>query len=167
MITLINAIDRAMIEDARTLFREYQQGLGIDLCFQNFETELRNLPGDYAPPRGRLLLAMDGDMAAGCIAMRPLTDEICEMKRLYVRPHYRATGLGRQLAERIITEARSAGYRWIYLDTLPIMERAQRLYEQLGFSDIAPYTHNPIAGVRYLGLALRNYPVDSIPPNTA
>jgi ribosomal protein S18 acetylase RimI-like enzyme len=154
MITIIDAIDPAMIESARTLFREYQQGLGIDLCFQNFETELQNLPGDYSPPRGRLLLAMDGDLSAGCIAMRPLSYEICEMKRLYVRPQYRATGLGRQLAERIITDAGSAGYRLMYLDTLPIMEQAQRLYEKLGFIEIPPYTHNPIAGVRYLGLAL-------------
>jgi putative acetyltransferase len=154
MPEIIDALDSTMIESARALFREYQQAIGIDLCFQNFNKELRDLPGDYAPPRGRLLLAMDGEVSAGCIAMRPLSEEICEMKRLYVRPGYRAAGLGRQLVERIITEATSAGYHWMYLDTLPVMDRAQRLYKDLGFIEIHPYIHNPIAGVRYLGLAL-------------
>jgi ribosomal protein S18 acetylase RimI-like enzyme len=154
MITIIDAVDPSMIENARALFREYQQAIDTDLCFQNFETELRNLPGDYTRPRGRLLLAMDGDVSAGCIAMRPVADDICEMKRLYVRPLYRATGLGRQLAERIISEAGAAGYRSMYLDTLPIMQSAQRLYESLGFRDIPPYTNNPIEGARYLGLEL-------------
>src|SRR5262245_17021869 len=133
MLEIVDAIDPLMIESARTLFREYQQSIGVDLCFQNFETELQMLPGDYARPRGRLLLAMDGDVVAGCVAMRPVTDDTCEMKRLYVRPDYRATGLGRQLAERIISEAGLAGYRSMYLDTLPIMQSAQRLYESLGF----------------------------------
>jgi GNAT superfamily N-acetyltransferase len=136
----------------RTLFREYQEALGIDLSFQDFETELQTLPGDYAPPRGRLLLA-DG-LPAGCVAMRPLAGDTYEMKRLYVRPPFRKTGLGRELAERILLEARAAGYRRMCLDTLPAMTGAQRLYEILGFREIPPYRHNPIEGTRFLGIDL-------------
>lgn len=148
------AISDAPVETARELFREYQQSLGVDLRFQDFETELAQLPGDYSRPRGRLLLALDDASPAGCVAMRPLADDRCEMKRLYVRPQFRATGLGRLLAERIIEEARAVGYRRMYLDTLPTMGSAMRLYESLGFRDIPPYRHNPIAGTRFLGLDL-------------
>jgi ribosomal protein S18 acetylase RimI-like enzyme len=144
------------IEIVRELFREYQAALGVDLCFQGFERELAELPGDYAPPRGRLLLARAGDAVVGCIALRPLPGNDCEMKRLYVRPDFRATGLGRQLAERVIAEARAIGYGRLCLDTLPSMERAQQLYESLGFTDIAPYRPNPVAGARYLRLMLAN-----------
>jgi len=135
----------------RTLFREYQEGLGIDLCFQDFETELATLPGKYAPPAGRLLLAFDGGDALGCVALRPLADGDCEMKRLYLRPAARGRHLGRQLAERICAEARDAGHRRICLDTLPAMSAAVRLYRSLGFAPIAPYVYNPIEGAIFLG----------------
>ena len=154
MIEIREALDPAAIAAARTLFQEYQEALGVDLSFQSFATELETLPGEYASPRGRLLLARDEDAVAGCVAMRPLTSDTCEMKRLYVRPRFRAEGLGRQLAERVIAEARSAGYRRMYLDTLPSMADAQRLYERLGFRDVPPYRHNPIAGTRFLAVDL-------------
>ena len=154
MPTIIDAIDPAMIESARVLFREYQQALGIDLCFQNFETELRDLPGEYAPPRGRLLLAMDGNITAGCIAMRPLSEDICEMKRLYVAPAGRGAGLGRKLALVIIEAARAAGYREMRLDTLASMAEAQALYRSLGFVEIAPYYETPVDGTVFMSMAL-------------
>ena len=138
----------------RELFRAYQRELGVDLGFQDFEQELAGLPGAYAPPRGRLLLARRGAESAGCVAMRPLAGDDCEMKRLYVRPEFRAARLGVLLAERVIAEARALGYRRMCLDTLPGMERAQRMYEALGFRDIAPYRFNPIGGTRYLALVL-------------
>ena len=154
MIEIIHTVEADAIDIARALFREYQEALGVDLSFQGFETEVATLPGEYAHPRGRLLLARDDGAVAGCIAMRPLTGETCEMKRLYVRPQYRAAGVGRQLVEHLIAEARSLGYRQMYLDTLPTMTGAQRLYESLGFKDIPAYRHNPIVGTRFLGLAL-------------
>ncbi len=138
----------------RTLFREYAAGLGVDLCFQQFDEELANLPGDYAPPRGALVLAMiDGD-AAGCCALRPLDSadypNAAEMKRLYVRDRFRGSGLGRELAEAILAAARQAGYSCVLLDTLDDMEAARALYGELGFQDIPPYYHNPIPGAHYL-----------------
>ena len=154
MIEITEARDPAAIAAARTLFQQYQKALDIDLSFQGFASELDTLPGDYASPRGRLLLARDGDAVAGCVAMRPLTRDTCEMKRLYVTPRFRATGVGRLLAERVIAEARAAGYTRMYLDTLPMMASAQRLYESLGFRDIPAYRDNPIAGARFLGLDL-------------
>lgn len=154
MVEIEATYDPASIEAARALFEEYQQALGVDLSFQGFATELETLPGEYAPPRGRLLLARADGAVVGCVAMRPLTSETCEMKRLYVRPQARAAGLGRQLAERVIAEARAIGYRRMCLDTLPTMAGAQRLYESLGFKNIPAYRHNPIAGTRFLGLDL-------------
>ena len=139
----------------RALFREYADRLGVDLCFQGFEAELANLPGDYASPRGQLLLATDGGHALGCVALRPIDAATCEMKRLYVRPEARGLRLGRLLVERLIADARSAGYARICLDTLPAMTEAQALYHSLGFADIAPYVYNPIAGTRYMGLEIR------------
>ena len=115
MIEIIHTVEADAIDIARGLFREYQGALGVDLSFQGFETEVATLPGEYAHPRGRLLLARDDGAVAGCIAMRPLTGETCEMKRLYVRPQYRAAGVGRQLVEYLIAEARSLGYRQMYL----------------------------------------------------
>ena len=154
MIEIREALDPVDIATVRTLMQEYQEALGVDLSFQSFATELETLPGEYASPRGRLLLAWDDDAVAGCMAMRPLTSETCEMKRLYVRPMFRAEGLGRKLAERVIAEARSVGYQRMYLDTLPTMAGAQKLYERLGFKDVPAYRHNPIAGTRFLGLDL-------------
>ena len=142
----------------RLIFQEYADQLGVDLCFQNFEAELAGLPGDYAPPQGCLLLALlDGEIA-GCCAMRPLETvdypNACEMKRLYVRQGFRGLGLGRQLAETVLDAARIAGYHSVLLDTLNDMEAARALYEDLGFKDIPPYYHNPIAGAHYLKASL-------------
>lgn len=140
----------------RALFREYADSLGIDLGFQGFEAELAALPGKYAPPGGRLLLAWRDDEAVGCAALRPIDAQTCEMKRLYVRPAARGERLGRRLAERICEEARQAGYARIRLDTLPSMAPAQQLYRALGFRPIEPYVYNPVAGARFMELDLRH-----------
>jgi len=154
MISIEQATSIDSIAQTRILFKEYQAALGVDLGFQDFENELANLPGQYAAPKGRLLFArVDGEVA-GCAALRPLSGDACEMKRLFVRPAFRAHGVGRMLAERIIVDARSIGYRRMCLDTLPSMGRAQQLYEALGFREIEPYRYNPIAGTKYLGLDL-------------
>jgi ribosomal protein S18 acetylase RimI-like enzyme len=145
---------RADIETARSLFEEYQQSLGFSLCFQNFDAELASLPGAYAPPDGRLLLAFAGAEPAGCVALRKSGVEICEMKRLWVRPAYRGTGLGRRLAGTLMAEARAIGYRAIRLDTLPSMRAAQALYASLAFRDIPPYNDHPIEGTRFMEAAL-------------
>ncbi len=142
------------LEVVRALFGEYVDSLGIDLAFQGFEGELAELPGKYQPPAGRLLLAWNGARAVGCIALRPLDAERCEMKRLYVRPEARGQRLGRRLVERICAEARKAGYERICLDTLPMMVSAQSLYESLGFVSIEPYVFNPIPGTKFLALDL-------------
>lgn len=138
----------------QALFREYADGLGVDLSFQRFDEEVAALPGLYAPPRGRLLLAIRDTVLVGCVALRPLADERCEMKRLYLRPAARGTGLGRKLIEALCTEARVAGYRTILLDTLPTMAAAQTVYRGLGFVPTTPYTFNPVADVQYLVLDL-------------
>jgi len=142
------------LEAVRAIFREYAEGLGVDLCFQNFEQELAALPGDYAAPRGALLLARVDGALAGCCALRPLDNadypNAAEMKRLYVRKAFRGFGLGRQLAESAMDAARRVGYDCVLLDTLDDMEAARALYEDLGFQDIPPYYHNPIAGAHYL-----------------
>lgn len=143
------------LDVVRTLFREYADGLGVDLAFQDFEAELARLPGKYAPPAGRLLLAWKGEEAVGCVALRPIgCDKVCEMKRLYVRPHTRGEKLGRRLVERICQEAREAGYTQIRLDTLPTMTTAASLYSTLGFKAIEPYVFNPIPGAMFLALEL-------------
>jgi ribosomal protein S18 acetylase RimI-like enzyme len=148
------AEDPESLRQARILFEEYAASLEVDLAFQGFETELETLPGGYAPPSGRLLLGWDGDLLAGCVALRALDRDTAEMKRLYVRPRFRGTGWGRRLAERIVAEARSAGYRRIRLDTLPSMAGARALYQSLGFHDIPPYRHNPVPGTAFLELTL-------------
>lgn len=142
------------LDEVRAIFREYAAGLGVDLCFQQFEQELATLPGEYSPPRGALFLArVDGELA-GCVALRPLdaTDypNAAEMKRLFVRKAFRGFGLGRQLAEAALDAARQGGYACVLLDTLSDMEAARALYEDLGFEEIPPYYHNPIPGAHYL-----------------
>jgi len=142
------------VAQVRALLREYEVELGIDLCFQGFDQEVANLPGDYAPPRGALLVAEVEGAIAGCVALRPLEGGACEMKRLYARPAFRGRRVGRALAEAIIAEARRIGYRRMRLDTLPVMTEAQGLYARLGFTDVAPYRDNPVPGTRYMELAL-------------
>lgn len=143
------------IQQARALFEEYASGLGISLCFQNFDQELKNLPGDYAPPDGRLLLATEDNQLAGCIALRKLERGVCEMKRLFLRPDYRGKGLGKVLVESIIDEARRLGYRRMRLDTLPgRMDRAIALYQSIGFVEIGPYCANPVEGAKFMELDL-------------
>jgi ribosomal protein S18 acetylase RimI-like enzyme len=151
---LVPACTAAEVAACRELFSEYQRGLGVSLCFQGFGAELAGLPGDYAPPRGRLVLALVNGRPAGCAALRPLFHRDAEMKRLYVRPTHRASGLGRMLALHIIGEARAIGYETLKLDTLPQMIAAQRMYEKLGFRDTAPYNDNPVNGVRFMALEL-------------
>ncbi len=140
------------------IFTEYATQLGIDLCFQNFEAELASLPGEYSPPRGALLLALVDGEVAGCGGLRPLDSvdypNAAEMKRLYVRKAFRRLGLGRQLAEALLDAARMAGYYSVLLDTLDDMESARALYTDLGFADIPPYYHNPLAGSHYLKVDL-------------
>ena len=152
---LIQAVAPEQIAEARELFLEYASGLGFSLCFQNFDDELKNLPGAYAPPSGRLLLAVQGGQIAGCIALRKLESSICEMKRLYVRPAHRGKGLGRILVDRVIEEARSIGYERMRLDTVSSsMQDAIALYRKRGFKEIPAYCENPNAGVLYLELVL-------------
>jgi putative acetyltransferase len=142
------------IAQARELFIEYQSSLGVDLCFQGFAEELASLPGNYARPAGRLLLASIGSAVLGVVALRPILSADCEMKRLYVRSSGRGAGLGRLLTRALINEARLAGYERVLLDTLPTMTEAQTLYRSMGFVEIAAYCHNPIAGTRYMALDL-------------
>lgn len=149
------------MEPVREIFREYAQGLGVDLCFQDFETELATLPGEYVPPRGALLLAKVDGKLAGCCALRPMDaadyPNAAEMKRLYVRRAFRGLGLGRQLAEAVLDAARLCGYTSVLLDTLDDMEAARALYEDLGFHEIPPYYHNPIPGAHYLKADLERH----------
>jgi GNAT superfamily N-acetyltransferase len=146
--------DDAMLGEARTLFEEYAKALGIDLGFQGFGEELATLPGACAPPHGRLLVARVNGTAVGCVAVRPLEPGICEMKRLYLRPGYRGSGIGRGLVEAVVREARVAGYRSMRLDTLETMALARTLYQTLGFRPTAPYRHNPLPGAEFLELDL-------------
>lgn len=149
--TVLRRADSASdVEMARTLFREYEKGLGISLCFQNFDEEVAALPGAYAPPEGRLLLAFVENEPAGCVALRKIGDGIAEMKRLYVRPAHRGTGLGRKLTEAVLDDARAIGYRAVRLDTLATMKEAQALYVSMGFVDIPPYNDHPIEGTRFM-----------------
>ena len=139
----------------RALFRDYQQWLGVDLDFQDFEDELRSLPGKYAPPGGCLLLARDGDAVAGGVALRPLGGGVCEMKRLFVRPPWRGQGLGRRLAEAIVAEARAAGHARMCLDSMERLGEALALYRSMGFVPGPAHCHNPLEDVIYLQLDLQ------------
>ena len=159
MLRIEQASSADQVALVRELFLEYAQALTVDLCFQDFTRELQELPGKYVAPAGRLLLAYYNDtgmseLLAGCGALRPLSAEICEIKRLYVRPEFRGHGLGRALTVALISAAREIGYRAVRLDTLPEMRAAHKLYEELGFREIAPYCANPVEGVRYLELGL-------------
>lgn len=154
-IEFIRAESEVDLDEVRALFKEYAASLSVDLCFQNFEQELAELPGEYAPPNGRLLLGACETQIAGCVALRRIAEGSCEMKRLYVRPHFRGKGIGKGLAVRIIEEARHIGYARMRLDTLPLMKEAIGLYQSLGFRQIEPYRYNPIEGAMFMGLALR------------
>ena len=144
----------AEIEMIRTLFREYVAFLNVDLCFQGFEEELAELPGKYAPPEGAILLGLIDDEAVGCVALRKINEGVCEMKRLYVKPKARGTGLGRKLVDDIIAIAREHGYVLMRLDTLDTLTDAMNLYQRLGFRQIAPYYENPLPGAIYWELTL-------------
>jgi ribosomal protein S18 acetylase RimI-like enzyme len=154
MLAILPAHDEPMLSHIRVLFREYAESLGFHLCFQDFDREMAELPGQYRPPMGRLLVATWSGEVAGCVAMKPLGEGLCEMKRFFVRPAFRGKGIGQALAVAIINEARSAGYRAMRLDTVPSMQSAIRIYESLGFRDTEPYVFNPVPGVRYLELRL-------------
>jgi ribosomal protein S18 acetylase RimI-like enzyme len=142
------------IEEIRKLFLEYEKSLDMDLCFQDFEEELENLPGEYGAPSGRLILALEDDATAGCVALRKLPNGTCEMKRLYVKPEFRGGGIGRRLAEALLQEARTTGYTKMYLDTLASMKEAVGLYRSLGFEQTEPYRHNPCEDCRFMALEL-------------
>ena len=152
---MVQAESPVQVAQACELFLEYAQSLGVNLCFQNFEEELAGLPGHYAPPEGRLLLAECDGQLAGCVALHSWEPGVCEMKRLYLRPSFRGKRLGRAMAEKIIAEARTIGYQRMRLDTIePIMKDAVEMYRKLGFREIAPYRPNPIAGAMYMELQL-------------
>ena len=157
MIRILEANPRH-IPAVRERFREYAAWLKVDLCFQGFERELAELPGDYAAPRGRLLVACDGTHVVGCAGLRPLAGRDCEIKRLYVMPACRGQGIARRLAERLISEAKALGYRRILLDTLDFMVPARALYASLGFKEVSAYYHNPIPGAVYLAKELQPAP---------
>jgi GNAT superfamily N-acetyltransferase len=149
-VRIVEASAPDELATAATLFAEYAAALGVDLSFQGFDAELATLPGAYAPPAGCLLLALDGSTPAGCVALRPLGDAVCEMKRLYVRPAHRGTGLGRRLALEALGAAAERGYERMRLDTLPAMGPAHELYRSLGFVEVDAYTVNPVPGTRFL-----------------
>lgn len=154
MLEIVQAQGESDLQAARTLFEEYAASVGVDLCFQGFPEEVAGLPGDYAPPRGRLFLSFHDGRLAGCVALRDLGEGICEMKRLFVRPGCRGSGAGRALVEALIAEARRIGYARMRLDTLPSMEQARSLYQSLGFREIPAYRYNPVPGTAFLELCL-------------
>ena len=156
MIHIVPARTPVQLRDARALFLEYASSLGFDLRFQDFDHEVASLPGEYAPPRGALLLAREEGRAIGCIALRPLDEQACEMKRLYVRPEARGRGLGRLLCDALIAEAQAAGYSRMKLDTIPQMAAAIALYRALGFVPTEPYRYNPLPGAMFMELVLES-----------
>jgi putative acetyltransferase len=155
MIEIIQAETSEQIETARKLFREYEAWFGMNLCFQNFDEEVANLPGKYVAPEGRLFLAFSDEKIAGCIALRKLEDGICEMKRLFVKDEFRGQKIGIKLIEKLFEEARNIGYEKMRLDTFPSkMGKAVSLYESYGFREIAPYYHNPYGETLFMELDL-------------
>jgi len=154
-VKFVDVLSGDHLNDIRQLFLEYAESLGFNLCFQNFDVELAALPGEYVPPEGRLLLALLEDQIIGCVALRKSTEGVCEMKRLYVRPEFRGKGIGRNLAVRIIKEARKIGYKRMRLDTIPMMKEAIALYRSLGFKTAEPYRYNPIEGCMFMELNLQ------------
>lgn len=157
MISISEAQTAKHFDQARTLFREYEIWLGVDLCFQGFEQELAGLPGKYAAPQGCILLANEDATAIGCVAVRPINDNVCEMKRLYVQPEFRNRGLGNKLVRLIIDKAREVGFERMRLDTLNTLEEAMHLYEKYGFKEIEPYYNNPLSNTIYWELGLSKY----------
>jgi ribosomal protein S18 acetylase RimI-like enzyme len=154
-VRIVQATTPDEVEEARTLFSEYAAGLGFSLCFQGFDKELSGLPGDYAPPSGRLLLAYDDEQLLGCIALRRHDDVACEMKRLFLRPAARGKGAGRVLVDQILAAAREIGYQRMVLDTVPgTMDKAIELYRSIGFREIAPYYDSPVTGALFMDLEL-------------
>jgi carbonic anhydrase len=164
-LNIIEAKSSKEIAHITELFREYEKWIsdndptGIDLCFQDFDTEVANLPGDYASPRGRLYLAYVDDHPAGCVCLRPVKDNVCEMKRLYLRPEFGGQGFGKMLINLIIQSAKDIGYRAMQLDTLPYMKAAQALYRRHGFREISPYYDSPVEGTIYMELDLSQHRV--------
>ena len=154
MLNIIIAETEEHIRHFRKLFREYEKQLNVDLCFQDFERELADLPGVYAPPEGGMLLAEYDNKIAGCVALKKISETVCEMKRLYVRPAFRGKAIGRKLAESIVEEARKKGYRKIRLDTLTRLNEAITLYRSMGFKEIKPYVFNPLDDVIFMELNL-------------
>jgi putative acetyltransferase len=154
MLKILQAETGKNLDLVRIIFEEYAASLDFDLDFQNFREELNSLPGQYAPPSGRLLIAMYEDKPAGCIALRKVSHGIGEMKRLYVKPQFRGLGVGKAITEYIIEEAKKIGYARMRLDTVPSMEKARALYVSLGFKEIKPYRYNPVEGSRFMELAL-------------
>lgn len=154
ILKFVEANDLENLENVKILFTEYSNSLNIDLCFQDFNNELKTLPGKYKKPSGSLILAFVDENLAGCVALKKLEDDVCELKRLYVRDKFRGLKIGKILLEEIVKEAKNIGYTYMRLDTLPSMKSAQGLYEKIGFYDINPYTYNPIEGARYMELKL-------------
>lgn len=159
MLRIVPALSEEAISRARDLFREYGSLPGVAPCLEDFEREVVSLPGLYAPAAGRLLLAIQespgkSEEAIGCVALRKLEQDVCEMKRLYVRPAFRGNGAGRELIQSLITEARTIGYRVMLLDTLPTMKEAHKLYLALGFREISSYQQNPISGALFFEFRL-------------
>ena len=154
MIQIVKANTETLVENAKELIREYAQSLEFDLEFQDFEKEMENFPGQYAPPRGCLYVALDANQPIGCVALRNLGQGVCEMKRLYVKPSLRGQKVGKLLAEIVIKAARDMGYDYMRLDTIPSMKQANMLYNALGFKQIAPYRFNPIEGATFFELNL-------------
>jgi GNAT superfamily N-acetyltransferase len=155
IIEIKNMDSQETINLGKEILMEYEDAIGVDLCFQNFQEEVKNLPGKYAPPEGAFLLAFIDGQLAGCVALRKNLDKICEMKRLYVRKDFRKHKIGLLLVKAVIEEAKKLGYDKLRLDTLPTMQAAQRIYEEFGFQDIEPYIYHPMEGTRYMELQLK------------